>query len=841
MQFLKSQAYVRLIPLLYLCCAPGVLWADSAQLDSLRPRPPVSDVPSPLDIARPDRALQNEYLPRHEDTGNFSGKKAIAVAFLNAGAFKPEVPAPAAEESIPETPQTGSTRISALRISGMNSVDVVAEGEVELHRDALTLTADRLTYFETSDKVLAEGNVCLRRDDGRGEMSGPSASLIVGEHVGEFIEPTYSMTRKRVGQETNDGLPRSVSGGGHADLLLLEGENHYRARNATWSTCPGPDPDWYIKTKDLSLDYDREIGTTKDATIVFKDMPFFWLPWAEFPLVGQRHSGFLPPTMESSTKTGFGFQVPYYWNIAPNYDFTFSPRYMSRRGLQLGGEVRYMGAAYTGTVRGEYLPHDRVTGKERSLGSIQHTQMITPWLLGSFDINSVSDNAYFEDLSTRVSMSSKVNLLREGRLAYTGSSWWGLSLLAQSYQTLSPDPDHPVATPYRRLPQILLNVNRPGEFADTIGTSGLDLKLKSEYVRFQHPLENRVNASRMTAYPQVSFPLQWPAFYFTPKIGLHYTRYNFDRDQNQAALGLRESVTRSLPIFTVDSGLTFERNTTLFDRGIVQTLEPRLYYVKTKYSRQDDIPLFDTSRFDFGFAQIFNENIYTGGDRIADANQLTAAVTSRLIDEATGIEQMRVVLGQRYYFADQMVTLSYRDELGKLHETEPPRTTRRTDILAGFSAHLGRSATIDSLLQYNSRDHQTERFTANLRYNPGHTRAFNLGYRYARDILRDVDVSGQWPLWGKWYGVSRLTYSLQDSRFSEIIGGLEYNGGCWVLRMGAHRYITRKDEANNTYFLQLELNDFTSIGPGGNMMNLIKRSVPGYGKINEPSTGLLND
>jgi LPS-assembly protein len=181
------------------------------------------------------------------------------------------------------------------------------------------------------------------------------------------------------------------------------------------------------------------------------------------------------------------------------------------------------------------------------------------------------------------------------------------------------------------------------------------------------------------------------------------------------------------------------------------------------------------------------------------------------------------------------------DEFGNLQNIEEPRTRNNADVLAGFSMRMGRYASFDTLMQYNPNDGRTERYTATLRYNPGHTRAINLSYRYANDILRDVGISGQWPLWGRWYGVTRLTYSLMDSKMTETIGGLEYNGGCWVLRMGAHRYATRTRSSNNAYFLQLELNDFTSIGPGGNVVQLIERSVPGYGRINEPSGGMLRD
>jgi LPS-assembly protein len=858
LQVLGLKPRLRLIPLL-LCCVAGVSSADS--LLEMFPGlmrdagvPPSDDAcpPEAKPVTRnaiggssfggsPDAVLENVPVNCGIKVAAADGKEAgvatvpahvpggrwqILASSAQFSVTPPPEPQPESAETDPQSASTGSTSISALRVHGTQAVDMVAEGEVELQRDTLTLTADRLIYHETIDEVEAVGDVRLRYGL-TGEMSGPSAKVVIGTRTGEFQSPVYSFSRTRPPLEEG-GAPREVSGGGHADLLQLEGENQYRAKSATWSMCPAPHPDWYIKAGDLELDYDREIGTVRDGTVVFKDVPLVWLPWAEFPLVGQRHTGILPPTVAHSNTTGFDITIPYYWNIAPNYDFTLTPRYMTKRGMQVGAEVRYLGSGYNGEVRGEYL-HDRITGEARSLGSLQHQQWLTPTLYGSLDLNAVSDDEYFEDLSTRVSMSSKVNLLREARLMYTGGSWWNASALAQSYQTLSPKGDDPITAPYRRLPQLTLNASRPGEFSGLFnGFSGLDFAWQSEFVRFVHPDDDRVDATRLTAYPQVSMPLQWSGFYFTPKVGLHYTRYDIDRDE--AKTGMREKIERSVPIYSIDSGLTLERETQLFGHKYNQTLEPRLFYLKTAYRRQNDIPLFDTSRFDFGFAQIFSENIYTGGDRIADANQITAAVTSRLIDPATGVERLRVLFGQRHYFQDQGVTLNY---LGDQDPLETPRTSRRTDILAGIGGQVGKNASIESLWQYNPRDNQTERYTATLRYNPGHTRALNLSYRFVRDILRDVDVSGQWPLWGQWYGVGRLTHSLRDHRLTEAIGGLEYNGGCWVLRLGMHRYAVREDKVTNSSFIQLELNDFTSIGTR-NPVNLIKRSVPGYGRINAP-------
>lgn len=734
----------------------------------------------------------------------------------------PAKPSGVASRPAPAASPSGATEVSALRISGTRAVELVADGDAELQRGELLLTADKLIYREPSDEAVAEGNVRLQQ--GRDEMSGPSATIVVGERTGSFESPRYSFTRTREPLEPGDP-PREVSGGGTASVLHFEGENQYRAENSTWSTCRVDDPDWYIKARELSLDYDREMGVARDSTVVFQGVPLFWVPWAEFPLAGQRQSGVLPPTFGTSNTTGFDLAVPYYWNIAPNYDATITPRWMSRRGLQLGGEVRYMGETYRGEARAEWLSRDNVTGEERSLGSIQHQQWLTPTLYGSLDLNGVSDDEYFEDLSSRVSVASKVNLLREGRLVYAGSPWWSASALVQSYQTLSPDPDNPVTTPYRRLPQLLLNASRP----DQLG--GVTLGVQSELTRFSHPDDDRPDATRFTAYPQVSLPIERAGYYITPKVGVHYTRYDIDRDPTAV---LRDSITRTVPIFSVDTGLTFEREANFFGQDFIQTLEPRLYYLNAAYRRQDDVPLFDTSRYDFGFAQIFSENLYTGGDRIADANQLTAAVTSRLINPVTGAERMKVLLGQLYYFDDQRVTLNYYNESGTLVQSETARTSRRADVLAGFSGRLTANTSLDSLVQYNPRDNWTERFNTTFRYQPGFAKSLNLSYRYSKDVLRDLDISGQWPLGSGWYGVTRLTHSLKDDRLTEAIGGIEYDGGCWVIRVAMHRFATSEDDVTKAFFIQLELNDLASIGTSP--VSLIKRSVPGYGKINEPGS-----
>jgi len=729
----------------------------------------------------------------------------------DAGARGARAPAPdaaAAPGAPAEAPAPGATEIRALRITGTRAVELVAEGEAQLRRDDILLNADRLTYSELTDEAHAQGNVRLLQ--GADLVTGPQARLQVHERVGEFEEPRYYITRRS--QPIPGEVPREVSGSGQADVMYFEGENQYRLKNATWSTCEPDDPDWYIKARDLALDYDREVGVARGASVVFQDVPIFWWPWADFPLVGQRQSGFLAPTYGVSNKTGVDVSIPYYWNIAPNYDATFAPRFMGRRGVQLGGEFRYLAPSYRGESRVEWLPRDNVTGEERALGSLQHSQWISRGLFASLDLNGVSDNAYFEDLSTRLAVASRVNLLRQGRISYVGGGWWNASALLQSYQTLSG------SDPYRRLPQLLLNATRP----DLPGGALFDWR--SEYVQFEHPDANRAKGGRFTVYPQLSLPFERAGYYVTPKFGVHHTQYALE----QGLPGGRESISRTVPIFTVDSGLIFERDAALFGRSYLQTLEPRIYYVHVPFRDQSDVPVFDTARYDFGFAQIFSENLYAGGDRIADANQVTAAVTSRLIDPDTGAERIRGTVGQRYYFEDQRVTLN---QLGRT-PVETVRTGRRADVLAAFSGKVTTSTALDSAWQYNPRDKWTERFNFSVRYQPDFAKALNLGYRYSRDVLRDLDLSGQWPLGRGWYGVGRVTRSIEEDRITEAIAGLEYDGGCWVFRTALHRFATDPDDVTQALFIQLELNGLASVG--SSPVNLLKRSVAGYGKINEP-------
>ena len=750
--------------------------------------------------------------------------KPVSPARVSRGV--PVAVAPAPVQAL----KPGTTVITGDKVSGLQDVDAVAEGAAELRRDNTRVEGDKLHYFELSDEVEATGNVKVTRGGDR--MSGPHMRMKVEEQVGTFDSPEYVISRPGrpapPGQILLPGqsVPRAqqpLTGHGSAESLELEGENQFRFLNGTWTSCKPERPDWYIRANELQLDYDREVGEAKGGTLVFKGLPLGYLPWADFPLSEARRSGVLSPTFGTSNKVGVDLSVPYYFNLAPNYDDTLTLRYMGLRGLQMRNETRYVTPTYRGITYLEYLPNDQVEQRSRYAGTIRHDHNFGDGWAGNINFAGISDPKYFTDLSTRLTLTSTVNIPRQASLTYGGGGWWNASAMLQSFQTLPDTLTGVRSEPYKRLPQLTLNALRPEL------PGGTTFHLASEFVSFSHPTQTE--GRRLTLYPQLSLPLQTSAFYVTPKIGVHATRYDIDyRGTPTGDTGQ----SRSLPIFSVDSGVTFERDTSFGGRDYIQTLEPRVYYLYVPYTDQSKIPNFDSGFYDFNFAQIFAENVYTGGDRISNANQVTTALQSRLIDPNTGAETVRAALGQRYYLVDQRVALA---------DGAPMRTGKQADLLAAFSATFMPKFQFDTAWQYNPRDNWTERFNVGVRFQPAYARAVSVSWRYKHnystdpkspDGFRDLDISGQWPLWGNLYGVARYNRNLRDHRLTQGIAGIEYNAGCWVFRGVVQQLVTTSTDVNRSFFFQLEFNGAGSIG--SSPLTMLKRNVPGYGKINEGST-----
>ncbi|MBL8382855.1 MAG: LPS-assembly protein LptD, partial [Burkholderiales bacterium] len=587
--------------------------------------------------------------------------------------------------------------------------------------------------------------------------------------------------------------------------LEFLGPDSYRATDATYSTCGPDNDDWHLQVGELKLDYGRDAGEAEAARLYFLGKQILYLPSMSFTLNDRRKSGFLAPSFGSSVTNGQEVQTPYYWNIAPNRDLTVTPRYMTKRGLQTGALFRYLGEDYRGEARGEILPSDQQTRTTRSGVSILHQHNIAPGLTGFINASRVSDDTYFTDLSNRIAATAQTFVPRDAILQYS-SPWYSLHLRTLSYQTLR-DPLNPVVSPYHRLPQIIFNTRR-------YDVGGLDLNLTTEFNRFTHP--TLVTGNRMTVYPSVSYPMLAPGGFVIPRVSWHVTHYAL-----ALTGGAPDRFSRSIPTASIDSGLIFERPVSYFGSNYTQTLEPRLYYLRVPAREQSGIPVFDTGLADFNFAQIFSDNTYTGPDRIADANQVTVAATTRLIGERNGSERLRFTLGQRYYFTEQRVTLP----------GEARRSTRSSDILASFAGEVAPKVNYDTTLQYNPNLRQIERISHGVRYMPEPGKTLSAAYRYRRDFLEQIDVAGQWNFGGGWYGVGRYNYSLREGRVVESLGGVEYDGGCWVGRVVVQRFATASQRASTGIFFQLELNGLSRLG--SNPLDTLRRNIPGYTKLNE--------
>lgn len=725
-------------------------------------------------------------------------------------------------------------------------------GNAAIHRGDQDAYGDIIEYDVQNDELHIIGNARIELGDTK--LVGPELRMRLSESIGEMRDASISMTkpaetslqqRRAMSSETFSrqlgnlqsqhigsdeqyspysvmpvtditdtdsqvGLaispvPRSTKARGDAEAVFFEGQDKKRLTGARYTTCPANVDDWYIKASEITLNDYTDSGTAKNARIEFKGVPILYSPWISFSFNDQRKSGLLTPTYGTTSKSGFELLIPYYWNIAPNMDATLAARLLSKRGVQLQGEFRYLQENYSGISSVEYLPTDNMTDQTRYYANLKHKHNLGSGWSAGYSLEKVSDDQYFSELSTRIVTTSRINLPQQFNVDYADETW-RFNALAQKFQTLDN-----VSFPYERLPQMTLTGNK--YYGD------VNANLYTQLVAFDSNSNAPVRPTgiRATVYPSVSMPLIKPYGYLTPKFGIHHTSYNLNNIANNL-----ESQQRTLPIFTLDSGLYFDRDFKIANRGYSQTLEPRLFYVYIPDRKQSDIPIFDTSLTDLNFSSLFSENQFTGNDRINDANQLSYALTTRFVESNTGTQRLSASIGQRYYFSDQKVTLPGVDA----------RKNNSSDIIAGISGRLKNSWVIDAFWQYNTDDSNSVRSTYKARYNPEPGKVLNLSYSYRQNSIEQGDVSAQWPLGRGWYGIGRANYSFREHRVIETIGGLEYDAGCWQARAVMQRVSTATADANTAFFLQLELGGLASIG--SNPLKVIQRNVPGY-----VSTGLI--
>ena len=698
----------------------------------------------------------------------------------------------------------GPTVIDADHVDGIGDREARAEGHVVMQRDNETVEAEWVKLFQPMSEITAGDHTRMTQ---KGDVfDGGELNLRDDVRIGSLESPRYSMA-PRPPKHVDPFAPaeRTMKHGGHGDAvrLLFEGPDKYRLEQARFTTCAPDNEEWFIRSKEMELDYTRNLGIVRSGVIEFKDVPIIPAPYLDFSLDGSRKSGFLPPTYGAGGHGGLDLTVPWYWNIAPNYDATLSPRFISKRGLLMGSEFRYLEPGMSGQIKVEDISHDNLYSGSRHSYGFQHHQDIAPGWHADFDVQSVSDDRYFADFGDRIAVASTTYLPRNAILTYSQPGFTGTLAMLRT-QTIQ-DPTNPVAitVPYSREPQLSFNYN-------PVDASGYHFETTGEAVSFRHPTE--IEGKRYTTYPSISWPIENAWGFITPKIGFSATRYQLNDGR---------TIDRNLPITSLDSGLYFDRDTRFMGQDLVQSLEPRLYYVRIPYRDQSAIPNFDTARADFSFAQIFSENQFVGGDRINNANQITAAVTSRLSDANSGIERARLTIGQRYYLESQKVGLP----------GETLSDSRSSDLLTALSVQPSKDWWVDSGWDYNESTGSTAKATLELRYQPTVGKVLNLAYRLDKiSNSKQIDISTEWPITARWHGVFRHNWSILDHRALETLAGLEYNAGCWAFRVVSQRFVTSSTTYSTPIFFQLELNDFSSIGT--NPLQVLKDSIPGYSKLN---------
>jgi LPS-assembly protein len=691
-------------------------------------------------------------------------------------------------------------------LQGRPEKETVIEGTAMLRRAGTTIRADRLEYNQENDRALATGHVRVNRAGNVYE--GPELDMQVEKFSGHFDAPRYQFLQ-------NDAHGEAA----RADFI---DENHTVVHQATYTTCkrkPGPDwlPDWILRADKLELDNEDDTGIAHGAVLSFKGVSVLPVPAISFPLSDKRRSGFLPPTIGADSNNGSEVVAPYYWNIAPNRDATITPTLMTSRGVDLGGEFRYLEPRYQGALRLNYMPADRLRGVDRWGYSLTHSGSVDTGMADVGDValsvtlNHVSDNDYWTDF-TRSGGTLTQRLLPSQVLTSWGRGPWAVTANVQRYQTLQ-SATAPITPPYDRAPQLLA---RYTQFND----HGVDWSVEGDMTRFESdPLRTlQPNTQRAYTQAQVSLPLVGAGGYLAPKLQVHAASYQFD---TPLAVNGASSQSSVVPSFSLDGSLVFERDTSYFGGAFIQTLEPRAFYVYTPYRNQSMLPNYDTGIKDFNFASIYTENAFVGNDKISDNNLLTLGVTSRLLDSDSGAQVLKLGLAQRFRFEDQLVTYA---------PTTAPARAGFSDVLLGASANVNERWTLDSVAQYNTLNGQSERSTVSARYAPGNYRVLNMAYRFARDQSEQVDMSWQWPindLWGdkgtelgygrgqgegRYYAVGRMNYSMNESRLVDTVLGVEYDAGCWLSRVVLERTSTSATSVNERIMFQLEFVGFTKLG-----------------------------
>ena len=656
------------------------------------------------------------------------------------------------------------------------------EGNVQLKQSNQILNAAEADYFEDEDQIHARGSIHFITE--KQVIIGDSAKVNMDTDTAEIENPEFWLLQSHLR--------------GEADSVDIHKQTSMTLKNVKFTSCDKGDEDWVLRASELQLNHEENEGIAYHARIEFMNVPFIYLPYLSFPLQG-RKTGFLVPSIGDSTSSGTEISIPYYFNIAPNHDATFTPKHLEKRGLQYIGEYRYMYKNSVGHVDLELLQNDNLEHEDRLYGSYEHQGKLAEGWTTDIAYKYVSDAAYFDDFSGNLTTSSLTHLERHIDVNYQATLWSAKSKI-QYFQTV--DDTIPVTSqPYQRRPQFLFAFN-PYDIG-----AGFEASANAEYVNFYRSAGTK--GIRTDLVPQVGWPYRTGAGFFQPTVKLRHTRYDL-QDQNPA---FEAKTSRTLPLFSVDSGLFFERNVFADEEGILQTLEPRLFYVYVPYRDQTNLivdpsgnPItFDSSLPQFSFAELFRDNRFSGADRVGDANQLSASLTTRFINDS-GEELISASVGQILYFENRDVVLP----------NGSPEIRSQSDLAAELKASWKKRMDATASVLWDERQSEIYRGSLLFRYQHDRDKIGHLSYRFERDSIRQADVSALWRLNPQWKAIWRWYYSFLDNQKLENAVGFEYESCCWAIRVVQREYISDFEVGDETHnrsiWVQLELKGMASVG-----------------------------
>jgi len=660
-------------------------------------------------------------------------------------------------------------------------------GKAEITRADKRLKAERIVYTEGSEEVQAEGQVLIDQPDMT--MNADHGTMWLQENRGIFYDTQFRL------------YSRHARGSAETARLLEPGITQFD--KTTYTTCADTSNAWLLRASKVTLYEDEGKGVARHARLRIKGVPLLYTPYLSFPIDERRKSGFLVPGFGSSNRSGMEFSLPYYFNLAPNYDATLTPRYLENRGAQLSTEFRYKRKRQDGIINYEVLPNDDLTGTNRNRFTFRDTSRFGEHLSTRIDYDRVSDADYLNDLGDSLSISSATHLRRSVQADYR-TRWWQTGIRLDDYQTVD-ETIAPEDRPYERLPVLSLQANSPWR------PLGLDGSIDTTLTRFDQ--DARVTADRIDMQPDIRWPLRRSAFELEPRIGVRYTAYKLD----QQSTGVDKEQRRTTPIGSLDGTLFLERPLQFGGRRYTHTLEPRLRYLYIKGEDQTDIPLFDSSEPTFSYRELFADNRFNGADRMGDANQVAMAISTRVLDSETGAQLFRASIGELFYLANRNVTLN----------NSAPLTRSRSSIASEIELALSRAWHGKADLVWDPYEEQTERGNLRLQYRPGYRKVANLSYRFLRQSQSQIDASILWPLTPSWHVLGRWYYDLNESSDLETMLGLEYDSCCWGIRLMAREYIIpNKDETNRSIMFQFVLKGLGRIG--NDIESVLEDGILGY-------------